>query len=307
MSKLMDVINNMFRSSPKDVEGTNSLSYYNYEEYLWSMIYSIFKFENLLPSYDETYLKEVLFKNGYIGTFIKDGVPYCLECGYNGINVYNRPYELIVSNPVLGNFNATLKKDCTLVYYNYYNGAPQNLRNLVSQYATMLASCDCSINVSLMNSRVAHIFKAKNKKELMTYKQIYSDVSNGKPAITLYSPTADSFNDTSNEFLDVKNQYIANDVLLTKRTIMNEFLTRIGIMNVNTQKKERQVVDEVNANNGETLALCSLWLHNLQECFKEVNRINKLNGVISNITVEYNTEVIGSLQKEYTNERNKLD
>ena len=53
------------------------------------------------------------------------------------------------------------------------------------------------------------------------------------------------------------------------RKIEQEFLTKIGLPNTNTDKKERLTTDEVNANNGETVALADLWLETInRECAK---------------------------------------
>jgi hypothetical protein len=70
---------------------------------------------------------------------------------------------------------------------------------------------------------------------------------------------------------NVGQNYIVGDILADMRKIENMFMTSIGISNANTDKKERLVVDEVNANNEETQTLCELWLEQLQEvCEKTV-------------------------------------
>ena len=71
----------------------------------------------------------------------------------------------------------------------------------------------------------------------------------------------------------MKNSFIAGEVQDVKRTIYNEFLTRIGLNNANTDKRERLNSDEVNANNDEIKAAVSYWKKNLAKCCKEVNRI----------------------------------
>ena len=49
------------------------------------------------------------------------------------------------------------------------------------------------------------------------------------------------------------------------------FDTDIGIPNANTDKRERLVTDEVNANNIETQSKCAMWLEELQESIKATN------------------------------------
>lgn len=67
----------------------------------------------------------------------------------------------------------------------------------------------------------------------------------------------------------------------SKRTIINEFLTKIGIANANYDKRERLNSDEVNQNNEETKAMISVIFDNLKESISEINAISALG-----ITVE---------------------
>ena len=53
--------------------------------------------------------------------------------------------------------------------------------------------------------------------------------------------------------------------------IINEFLTEIGIDNANTDKRERLVTDEVNANDEEIRANVQHWLDNISEGFEKAN------------------------------------
>ena len=54
------------------------------------------------------------------------------------------------------------------------------------------------------------------------------------------------------------------------------FSTAIGIPNANTDKKERLITDEVNANNEETESLCELWLEQLK---KTCDKTNEMFGI----------------------------
>ena len=60
------------------------------------------------------------------------------------------------------------------------------------------------------------------------------------------------------------------------RKIEAMFDSAVGIPNANTDKRERLVTDEVNANNVSTYSLLSMWIENLQESCK---RIHSLFGI----------------------------
>ena len=50
----------------------------------------------------------------------------------------------------------------------------------------------------------------------------------------------------------LKEVFITPELQEVKRQLLNEYLTLIGIPTANTTKRERLIVDEVNANNVET-------------------------------------------------------
>ena len=63
----------------------------------------------------------------------------------------------------------------------------------------------------------------------------------------------------------MKQTYIVTELLNDCAKIEDEFNTRIGIPNANTEKRERLISDEVNANNVETSILAAGWLENIRE------------------------------------------
>ena len=99
-----------------------------------------------------------------------------------------------------------------------------------------------------------------------------------------------------NYFLNVKNIYIGNDLLLTKRSIMNEFLTEIGINNANTDKRERLNSDEVNANNSEVRCTIVRFIDTLNECARKINENPNFDD-ITNLHFSINTRVIDTIKK----------
>lgn len=289
-----NLISNVFSVNPKNVDGLNNTSYFYYRNQLYLKIFSLFTFENLPDTWDIDYLRDNLFRNGIMSCVEKDGVNYCLNCGYTGINVYNKPTKIMISNTVLGTFERTIHEDCELLYINYLNGHFLSCERIVNRYALLLAQCDASLNVNLINSRVAHVFIGESDAQIKSYKKMYDEISNGKPcAFIKNSKNGTPLDNSKLDVLNVKNTYVANDILLTKRTIMNEFLTEIGINNANTNKRERLVTDEVNVNNEETNALLMLWKDTMTQCFERINKMFN-----TNIKVKVNENVIKRLKEE---------
>ena len=105
------------------------------------------------------------------------------------------------------------------------------------------------------------------------FKKLYDKVSSGEGVAVYDKALLDDDGKLNLQMFNqnLKNTYIAGDILSDLRKYKDEFLTIIGINNANTDKKERLITDEVNANNQETHCLADLWLEQLKECCTKVN------------------------------------
>lgn len=261
-----DLRRQFFATKPSEVDGVFNSSVLYYREYLLKKVYAIFEYINFPEDWDFDYFQSVLFMEGVIGVTDTDAGVLALRCSYTGINVFDHPTTILFANPVLGNFQRTIGADGVLIklQFNYHG-----ILTMINRYATLLAMCDSAISVNLMNSKVAFIAMAENKAQAETMKKMYDEISMGKPAVFVKSSAIN--NGDAIFYNRVKEQYIATDIQDTKRTIVNEFLTEIGINNANIDKRERLNTDEVNANDQEIQANVQHWLDNLTAGFNEVN------------------------------------
>lgn len=286
--KARDLLRSISSTQPSDVYGPTDSAFHYYYDMLYSYIHSFYDVVDYPTNWDVSYLKDTLFRMGYIGIVNTDIGYIPLRCSFAGYNIYYKPTTLIVANPVLGSFERTIGEDGFLLFFEYVNGRYHSLNELVTHYAILLAQCDGSINVNLMNSRVAHVFYADSDAEAKTYQKIYDNISRGDPiVITKKGASAIANGDRVNDFLNVKASYIAGDIADLKRVIICEFLTYIGVNNANTDKKERLITDEVNSNNGEIALNRSHWINTLNKCLEPVNALTGMN-----TRFELNKEVV---------------
>ena len=264
---------------PKKVEGLNNISYFYYRDVLLTKFYSVIRPVNFPTYWDTDYVYDCLFNEGYLCITDTKADVLPLKCGIGGVNLFNKPTTCFIANPILGTFNRTIDDNCVLLYFWNLYGEYRNINNLITRYATKLANIDGSIDISLINSRVAHVFEADSEGMKRTIEKIYDDVSSGKPAIVMKKGQKSMFDEKGmqRDFLNVKNTFIGNDLMTMKRSIINEFLTEIGIQNANTDKRERLNGDEVNSNNQETDALIDVWLETLNKCCDKVNDMFNLD------------------------------
>lgn len=263
-----------FNLQPSEVKGRANAGVDFYRRLLYTKIYSTFNFK-LPKEWRKNYFRFLLFHYGSLA------VIYTKEFGWvaqpysiTKLDIYYNPKVIEVYNQnikerkigIVGT-NAGIIK-CMDDYYG--------LDDIVTRYATMLAQCDKNIEINLMNSNVTAFFEAENKKQAETVKEAYGKATTGVPFVVVNS---DVMNDKAitTMFPDVKGNFIANDLLQARRSILNAFLTEIGIRNANYDKRERLNSQEVSENNDETRAIISVIYDNIKMSMEEINKFSDLN------------------------------
>ena len=268
-----DLVREFFARKPKEVDGVANTSAAYYRQKLLKLILERFKWSNLPETWEYDYFIEHLFLDGVIGVTDTSAGILALKCGLTGIGIFDQPTEMIFANPVLGSFRRKIGEngEYIKIQYNY-----QGVGWILDRYSTLLAMCDSSIAVNLMNTKATYVFGATSKTQAETYKALYDDITMGKPAVFTSEAIAGSIKEQMFT-MPAKENFIADDVQLLKRKIVNEFLTDIGINNTNLDKRERLTDDEVNANNDEVLANISHWYDNIIDGITRVNNLYGLN------------------------------
>lgn len=259
---------------PQNVNGliTARTSYYRRE--LRRLIKGLFDVK-CPKGWDREYILNLLVDLGYFAVANNTDVGVnAFRCGTYGVNYMNNPTKIIVNLPIIKNFTATIGEDAVLYYVeNLGSGQFYNFGTKIAITAERLASADCSVDVNLINSRMGYIIEAETKAQSEAIKEMFDRISSGEPMVPYRKDVVLGSQGLKAFFGNVKQSYVANDVLDTKRTIVNEFLTSIGINNANTDKKERLITDEVEANNEEVEVYTVVWKENLQRANDEVKEL----------------------------------
>ena len=272
-----EMLQDYFNLQPSMVNGRANIGVEYYKRLLYTKLYAKFDFE-LPKEWELNWFRFWLFHCGSIGVIYTSKFGWiCYPYGVVKRGLYYNPLIITVSTPFTKVFqNGAIGYNAEIIKcFDDYFG----FDDIINHYAEKLAQVDKDININLMNANVAVAMVVADKKEAEQMKEIYSEATQGKPFLP-YGKKTDS--KVSNEpleplFGDVKGNYIVNDLLDAKRTIMNEFLTDIGINNANTDKKERLITDEVAANNGETRALINVVYENIKAGIDSVNKIAGLD------------------------------
>ena len=251
-------------AEPENINGIDNLSALYWRDYLLNLVKG--RFDVNVPTYcSRDYILNCLLLQGKFVVTEIGGCVYALECGIAGINAYNRPTEVIISNPVLGDHRRTIGVDCVL-WYLYDDIIYRTINQMLDKYSYQLAAVDAGIDINLLNTRVAMIFDVPDKSMVSTAKEIYKSIARGDPAVFV-SKSLKADGERLNFYnLNVVNTFIVDKMQDAKRTIINEFLTAIGINSANTDKRERLTVSEVDSNNQEIDLSTAYIQDNLRTC-----------------------------------------
>lgn len=257
--------------SPSTVHVKNNRLRRFFRKYLFQKAISVFKW-NLPEEWDKDYFLYTLYGLGYIAVIdtAKFGV-ICQGGALGGYNLYYRPSYIIITNPLIrGTITANLDTDCALIKLqpDY-----SSIMDIVGYYADQLALAAESLAINLLNVKSGTVFGADSKAKAESYKKMYDTLSDGDPAVVIDKKLLDDQgNPTWFPFTQhIKESYVVSDILSDMRKIESMFDTEIGIPNANTDKKERLITDEVNANNIETATRCELWLEEIRKGLTKAN------------------------------------
>ena len=268
----INVYNSQYKPSTIHVKDTG-LSYF-FQRYLIQKIISVFKFDGIPSHWSRDYFLYTLFIFGYVCIFNTDAFGVIPQhCTLSGYDVFYRPTTCHIANPVIKNtLSLRIGRSCELIKMQPdWCGA----WDIVNYYADLMALTSESIAVNLINSKFAYVFAAANKSGAESLKKLYDQIASGNPAAFA---DKNLFNDDGSPAWelftqDLRQNYIAGDLLEDLAKIDSRFNTDVGIPNVNIAKNSGVSDQEVMSNNIDTKSKCDLWLETMRDGVKRVNEM----------------------------------
>lgn len=254
----------------------NNLTYRQYLNRLTELAISMFEWKNLPDTVDARYLELHLFETGPM-IYFKDEVigDLCLDCIVNGrLDVYGNPL-LRRAYSGYNNYQKLLKYNNSVIIWNNYLHTTSILD--VEMFARRLYNIDRIIDINA-NAQKTPVLLQGSEKQRLTLLNLYKEYDGNAPFI---------FGDKNLDINSLKAfstdaPYVCDKLYQLKTQIWNEALTYLGISNINIQKKERLITDEVTRNQGGTIASRYSRLESRRQA---VEKINDMFG--TNIEVNY--------------------
>lgn len=267
---------------PSTVHSQNNATAWYFRRYLIQKILSVFEFEGIPENWDKDYFLYGLFLGGFVGVVETDKfgvIPQAgnFNCSLAGVNVFYRPTYIVITNHLLrGILQPRIGIECELIKMQPDYGS---CWDIVSYYADLLALATESLAVNIVNSKLAYVFACDSKNVAESFKKMFDSINNANPAVFADSKL---FNESGEPLWttfqnNLKQNYVAGDMLNDMLKIDARFCTEIGIPNVNMAKSSGVTDNEVEANNIDTKTKVSLWLETISEGLEKVNQMFDLN------------------------------
>lgn len=260
-------------SSPSMIHTANTQLAAFFRRYLLQK--AISRFEWVMPeTWSKKYFLYTLYGWGYLAIINTNKYGVIPQgCTLRGYDVFYRPTHAVIANPLLrGLKDLRIGTQTELIKLMPDCGS---IMDLVGFYADMMALTAETAGLNILNSKLSYVFAASEKSAAESFKKLYDKIASGEPAAVV---DKNLLNDDGSKAWDyfaqnLKANYIAGDLLSDLRKWEAEFDTKIGIANANTDKKERLISDEVNANNEETRSLSEQWLECLTESVEKARNM----------------------------------
>lgn len=290
---------NLFNSkfNPSAIHTRNTALFHYYFKYLFEKILSVYEFKNLPDTWADNYFKYVLFGYGFIAIFEDERygvIPQ--QCTLSDTHtIFYQPNNALITNSVLGSLNLKIGKDCEIIKLqpDY-----SSCLDIVCTYADLLAVAMETAEINLMNSKASYIFMATNKAQAETYKKLYDELASGKPFAIINKDLINEDGSKNWDFFvqNVGNNYITDRILNDMKSIEDQFNTKIGIPNANTQKRERLISSEVMANDIDTKSLVNVWLDTMKN---DIMKVNERYGLNIDVNYRYETSFNQDMEEDY--------
>ena len=222
--------------------------------------FKILKNDEPINFITENYIKETIISNGVIG-YDKITDDFYRVKGTGRDNKGNFITLLFLTENGKS-FTREASYEATKSGAYLIKGTPTGtpLINIINQSCKLINSCNEAIfqNIEACKSPFVAILENDELKE--SFELALKQKQDGEPIILVSSALSEAM-----KVLNLQVQFLADKFNVLKGEFKNELLTKLGIMNANTDKRERVQVGEVNA----TLGQCLDYLYLLIDTFNK--------------------------------------
>lgn len=225
-----------------------------------------FEWVNLPSTIDERFLELCLCERGHILYFNDEiigdiALPATLFGPYDIYNIptFRRAFAVNGYQAERNGMNSVI------IYNNFLH---QPALYTIMLYATRIYEIERTINVNVKAQKTPVVVLC-SEENLLTYKNAFKDIEGDMPVLF----ATKNLDLQCIKALNTEAKYVAQDLNTLKKQYWNEFFSFCGIMNTSSEKKERQVADEVSMSMGGIIAQRQVMLNARKEACKKINNM----------------------------------
>lgn len=262
---------------------SNFKTYNMYFREMLTLAENVFEFKNLPEFIDVAYLNKQLLRKGAVAFFMEKDLGL-IALPYNTVgtlDVYGRPNMIEVFGD--NNFHRVLERDEYVLMYDNNGRYPLYLD--ICQMAERIALCVRTEDVNILHQRTPRVWKTSKDTE-KSLKDTINEIDSMQENVVTYQSLAV---EDMNAVL-APAPYVTDKIDQHLRELWAEFYRLIGVANLQEQKKERVIVDEMSASQGGTIASRFSRFEPRKRAIEEINKKWNLDLEVSYYDGEPTTE-----------------
>ena len=278
----------------------NDLTFTDYYLRLNLLARSVFEWHNLPNNISEKWIERYLFNEGQCVFFEDEALGFTVaKCTPSGnVNHYNEPtiIQIDSTEPMLSGKKRENFVNCVVIQNN---DLVIPTMPTIKLYAYRLADITRTSDINISAQKTPIMITGTSKK-ILSLKTMFRQVQNNEKVV--YVDSEGGIPNSVNVF-KTDAPVVFPELRAEKNHIWCEVMTFLGINNANTDKRERLVDDEVQANNEQIQLSAYVMLKARQEACERINKMFKTN--ISVSIRKFETDEIQAIQKGITGGNNE--
>lgn len=274
--------NNVYVTTP-DSEFLLDHTYHQYMAQFSMDAMALFEYENLPASVTVERIEKPLFNSGVcvFTLHTETKLPIVMPCSLIGNNIYGEPTHFKITSLGSGNVRyqqtGEIGVDGVIIKNNIF--MMPTYRFLV-MYCKRLSDTELTMDMQLFAMRTPFIIEVDEKNK-GSAEVAFDKYKKFEPSIFVQSKKSKGYmGDDNGDFMKVHNTDIQShlmELMNYSHDLQNDLYTRLGINNAMQDKKERMVVDEVNAQKEQIQLAQTISYDYRKTAIDEINVLFGLN------------------------------
>lgn len=229
---------------------------------------TMFEWQNLPDTLPAVELEKMLQINGYAIIAKYKGDVYAFNGGFSGQDPYNRPTQVIITNPALKlNTTYTINEDCIVIKND---DMKQGLIKIYEYFGQRLIENQITMLMTDYNLRMPFTISSSDDQTTQSAKEYLNKIIDGSLGVIGEQKLFKALSVTPT---NTKQTATFSDLYGYQQFIIAQLNNTIGLATNNNMKRERLTTNEIEVNKNASYPLVDNMLRNRQQAVKQINEM----------------------------------